>query len=71
VLKHSEPINRGAATRPISNADIVAKFHDNAARAVNRAQADRILEAVLSLEQGRARELAQLLGTHARLENKQ
>lgn len=71
ILKHSEPINRGAATRPISNADIVAKFHDNAARAVDRAQADRILEAVLSLEQGSARELAQLLGTPARLENKQ
>ncbi|GAB3757465.1 MmgE/PrpD family protein [Ramlibacter monticola] len=71
TLKHSEPVNRGAATRPISNADIVAKFHDNAARAVNRAQADRILEAVLSVEQGSARDLAQLLGTPARLENKQ
>jgi len=71
TLKHSEPINRGAATRPIGNADIVAKFHDNAARAVNRAQADRIRAAVLSLEQGGARELAQLLGTPARLENKQ
>ena len=71
TLKHSEPINRGAATRPISNADIVAKFHDNAARAIARARADRICEAVLSLEQGSARDLAQLVGARARLENKQ
>jgi len=69
VLRHSEPVNRGAAGRPISNDDIVAKFHDNAARAVNRAHADHILNAVLGIEQGSARELAQLLGTTARLEN--
>ncbi|HEY1228699.1 MAG TPA: MmgE/PrpD family protein, partial [Ramlibacter sp.] len=50
VLSHSEPVNRGAAGRPISNADIVAKYHDNAARAVDRAHADRILNAVLGLE---------------------
>jgi 2-methylcitrate dehydratase PrpD len=68
VLRHSEPVNRGAAGRPISNDDIVAKFHDNAARAVNRAHADHILNAVLGIEQGSARELAQLLGTTARLE---
>jgi 2-methylcitrate dehydratase PrpD len=66
VLKHSEPINRGAASRPISNADIVVKFHDNAARAVDRAQADRILKAVLSLENGSVRDLAELLGANVR-----
>lgn len=71
TLKHSEPVNRGAATRPISNADIVAKFHDNAARAIDRTRADRILDAVLSLEQGSARGLSQLLGAPVRLENKQ
>lgn len=71
TLKHSEPINRGAATRPISNADIVAKFHDNAARAVDRAHADNILNAVFGLEHGSARDLAQLLGTPARMETKQ
>jgi len=69
VLKHSEPINRGAATRPISNADIVAKFHDNAARAVDSARAHRIAEAVLALEHGSARNLSELLGAPARLEN--
>jgi len=65
TLKHSEPINRGAPGRPISNEDIVAKFHDNAARAVNRSHADNILNAVLAIEQGRSRELAQLLGVAA------
>ena len=69
TLRHAEPINRGAPGRPISHADIVAKFHDNAARAVPRAHADRILDAVLRIEQGNATELAQLLGTTARLEN--
>jgi 2-methylcitrate dehydratase PrpD len=69
TLKHSEPVNRGAEGRPISNADIVAKYRDNAARAVDRAHADRILNAVLGLEQGSASELAQLLGAPARLEN--
>lgn len=69
TLRHAEPVNRGAEGRPISNADIVAKYHDNAARAVDRAHADRILDAVLGLEHGTARELAQLLGVRARMEN--
>lgn len=66
TLRHHEPINRGAAGRPISNADIVAKYHDNAARAVDRAQADAILNAVLGLEQLGAGDLARLLGHVAR-----
>lgn len=68
VLTHREHINRGAPGRPISKEDIVAKFHDNAARAVDRAHADRILEAVLGMEHTQARELAQLLGAAARSE---
>lgn len=69
VLRHAEPVNRGAEGRPISEADIVSKFHDNAARAVARAHADNILNAVLGIERGQAAELANLLGTTARLEN--
>ena len=65
VLRHHEPINRGAAGRPISNADIVAKYHDNAARAVDRAHADNVLDAVLGIAQGEAGALAQLLGRAA------
>lgn len=66
ILRHHEPINRGAAGRPISNADIVAKFHDNAARAVERAHADVLRHAVLGIERGGAAELARLLGQAAR-----
>ena len=66
VLKHGEPINRGAASRPISNADVVAKFHDNAARAVDPVHAGRIVDAVLSLEQRSASDLMHLIGVGAR-----
>ena len=62
ILKYSEPVNRGAASRPISNTDIVAKFHDNATRAVDAVRADRIADAVLSLEHSSARDLAYLVG---------
>lgn len=68
VLRHHEVVNRGGPGRPISNEDIVAKFHDNAARAVDRTQADRILEAVLGIEGGNATDLMQLLGQRARTE---
>jgi 2-methylcitrate dehydratase PrpD len=62
VLFHHEPVNRGAEGRPITNADIVTKFHENAARAVDRAHADHILNAVLGIEQDSPRNLNQLLG---------
>lgn len=67
TLSHAEPINRGAPGRPISDADIVAKYYDNAARAVNRAHADAILNAVLGIEQGTAAALSALLGATASL----
>jgi 2-methylcitrate dehydratase PrpD len=69
TLRHAEPVNRGAEGRPISEADIAAKFHDNAARAVPRAHADHILNAVLGIERGDTAELADLLGVRARQEN--
>lgn len=69
LLRHHEPINRGAESRPISDADIVRKFHDNAARAVTRTHADHILNAVLDMERQQASDLAQLLGVRAQLEN--
>jgi 2-methylcitrate dehydratase PrpD len=68
VLKHSEPINRGAPGRPISEADIVTKFHDNAARAVGRSHADAILNTVLGIETAETSALMQLLGERARQE---
>jgi 2-methylcitrate dehydratase PrpD len=49
TLRHREEINRGAPDRPLSNADIVAKFRGNAATALSPAAAARIEDAVLSL----------------------
>ncbi len=60
-LAHREPINRGSADRPLSNADIVAKFFDNAQRGISRSDAGRICEAVLTLDQQPARALADAL----------
>lgn len=70
VLRHAEPINRGAPGRPISESDIVAKFHENAARAVGREHADRIADAVLDVAHIPAAELMNLLGRAARLETR-
>ncbi|MFD4840507.1 MmgE/PrpD family protein [Achromobacter sp. NPDC058515] len=70
-LSHAEPVNRGAPGRPISNEGIVAKFYENAARAVDRAHADLVLNAVLGIEGGSAAELSRLLGAQARMENQQ
>ena len=45
-----EHINRGAADRPISGEDIVKKFMDNAQRAVPRAHAEKLRDAVLAVD---------------------
>ena len=50
-LRHREHINRGAADRPLSNADIVDKYRSNAAMAVHETAASRIADAVLGLDQ--------------------
>jgi 2-methylcitrate dehydratase PrpD len=49
-LRHREHINRGAADRPLSNEDIIAKFEDNAAMVVDRTTMDRQLAAMLALD---------------------
>jgi 2-methylcitrate dehydratase PrpD len=60
-ISHREPINRGAADNPITDADIVAKFLANAAVA-NSPDADRIQRAVLGIDSlESARELGDLL----------
>jgi 2-methylcitrate dehydratase PrpD len=69
TLRHHEPVNRGAEGRPISDADIIQKFHDNAARAVTRAHADHILNTVLDIEHHTAAQLSHLLGQIAHAES--
>ncbi len=49
-LQHDEPINRGSAERPLSDAEVYAKFRRNACRALAPAGADAVLTAVERLE---------------------
>jgi 2-methylcitrate dehydratase PrpD len=50
VLIHREAINRGCPDRPLTNADIVEKFTDNARRSLSARQADAVRDAVLGLD---------------------
>ena len=43
-------MNRGAADRPLSDGEIVAKYRDNAATALGRDHAARIEAALLGLD---------------------
>jgi 2-methylcitrate dehydratase PrpD len=61
TFRHREGVNRGCADRPLSNDEVVAKFFDNADRAVPRAAAERIRDAVLDFDRGNARSLADAL----------
>jgi 2-methylcitrate dehydratase PrpD len=51
TLRHREAVNRGNGERPLSEADIVAKFRSNAARAVAQAKAQEIETSLLALDQ--------------------
>jgi 2-methylcitrate dehydratase PrpD len=66
TLRHREEINRGASDRPLTGAEIAAKFRENAALAVSAAQVERIEEAVLDLERSSASELSRTLAGVAR-----
>jgi 2-methylcitrate dehydratase PrpD len=61
TFRHREGINRGCADRPLSNDEVIAKFFGNADRAVPRAAAERIRDAVLDFDRGNARSLADAL----------
>ncbi|MGD9803624.1 MAG: MmgE/PrpD family protein [Hyphomicrobiaceae bacterium] len=50
TLSHREHINRGAAERPLANAEIVEKFRANAATACAPAKVARMEHAMLGLE---------------------
>ena len=58
TLRHREAVNRGAPERPLTNADIVAKYQGNAATALSPVAAARIEQAVLSLARHPAAALA-------------
>ncbi|GAA2879258.1 MmgE/PrpD family protein [Pseudonocardia halophobica] len=54
VLRHREQVNRGHDERPLTNAEVVAKFRETIGRVAPAATADRVLNAVLSLGDGTA-----------------
>jgi 2-methylcitrate dehydratase PrpD len=60
-LRHHDKVNRGAGDRALSAADIQQKYFDNAALALRRSRAEEICDAVLTLDQRPAFELARLL----------
>jgi len=61
-IEHHEPINRGAADNPVTDADIVAKYTDNALLALSPEAAATVRDALLGLERvEQARALADLL----------
>lgn len=50
-FRHREQVNRGAAERPLSAADIEAKFRDNMALATGPNTTDRVLNAVMTVDE--------------------
>jgi 2-methylcitrate dehydratase PrpD len=63
TFRHHDKVNRGAGDRALSAADIEAKYYDNASLAVNRARADVIRDAVLTVEKRSARDFTRLLAS--------
>ena len=62
-LRQREAVNRGSADRPLSNADIIEKFMQNASYGLNPGRATEIRDVVLKHAEGApARELADVLG---------
>jgi 2-methylcitrate dehydratase PrpD len=60
-LRHREATNRGCADRPLADAEIEAKFADNAGFATEPSRARRIRDAVLALDEHPARVLEDVL----------
>jgi 2-methylcitrate dehydratase PrpD len=60
-VRHREQVNRGSADRPLTNAEVVEKFLQNAAYAVPLARAQRIRDAVLTLDEAPALALEEVL----------
>lgn len=63
VLRHHEPVNRGAGERALSGEEIVAKFMENALLAVVRSRAEEIKRVVLKMDDYQARDIASALST--------
>jgi 2-methylcitrate dehydratase PrpD len=63
-LRHREHINRGSIDRPISNADIIAKFMENMQTVTSLARAEEVRDRVLGLDEaGNAAEFLSALSS--------
>lgn len=60
-MRHREAVNRGCAERPLSDADIAAKFAANASYGGSSSRIEAIREAVLALDEHPARALEDAL----------
>ena len=49
-LRHREHVNRGAADRPVTHAEICSKFMDNAQRIMPKARAEALMDSILNIE---------------------
>jgi hypothetical protein len=58
---HAEPVNRGAAERALTDAEIVEKYDANATLAVSPARAEAVKAAVLGLDETDGPTLARTL----------
>lgn len=65
VLRHREAVNRGSADLPLSNAEIVAKFSENALTTQSAQRVDALLDAVLNLELHSARACSRALAARS------
>lgn len=61
TIRHREAVNRGNADRPLSNGEIEEKYLDNAMREVGLDEANKIRDAVLTLDANPIRRLAGVL----------
>ncbi len=50
-LRHREEHNRGSDANPLSDADIIDKFRDNARRVFDAARTERVIDAVMTLDE--------------------
>jgi 2-methylcitrate dehydratase PrpD len=65
-VRHREGINRGCSDRPLSNAEIEAKYFDNACRLLTRERAARVRDAVVGIDRGSVATLGDTLAQPAK-----
>ncbi len=65
-VRHREGVNRGCADRPLSNAEIEAKYFDNACRLLTREHAAKVRDAIVGIDGGSASALADILAQPAK-----